>query len=97
MRGGEDLALPYRWIMRNLITVRGQWMDDTAAIPCLIGQVRGGLLDLGQPISARQRLLWVYSEGGSGCFAPYRRSHPSRSAPRFEMPTVERSYLGRRL
>ena len=47
MLGGEDLALPYPWIMRNLITVRGQWMYDTAAIPGLIGLIRGGLLDLG--------------------------------------------------
>jgi alcohol dehydrogenase len=44
MLGGEDLALPYPWIMRNRITVRGQWMYDAAAIP---GLVRGGLLDLG--------------------------------------------------
>ena len=47
MLGGEDLALPYPWIMRNLITVRGQWMYDTAAIPSLIGLIHGGLLDLG--------------------------------------------------
>ena len=47
MLGGEDLALPYPWIMRNLITVRGQWMYDTAAISGLVGLVRGGLLDLG--------------------------------------------------
>jgi alcohol dehydrogenase len=47
MLGGEDLALPYPWIMRNLITVRGQWMYDTAAISGLVGLVRGGVLDLG--------------------------------------------------
>jgi alcohol dehydrogenase len=47
MLGGEDLALPYPWIMRNLITVRGQWMYDTAAIPGLVSLVRSGLLDLG--------------------------------------------------
>ena len=47
MLGGEDLALPYPWIMRNLITVRGQWMYDTTAIPGLVGLIRGGLLDLG--------------------------------------------------
>jgi alcohol dehydrogenase len=47
MLGEEDLALPYPWIMRNLITVRGQWMYDTAAIPRLVGSVRRGLLDLG--------------------------------------------------
>ena len=33
MLGGEELSLPYPWLMRNLITVRGQWMYDTAAIP----------------------------------------------------------------
>ena len=48
MLGGEELALPYPWIMRNLITVRGQWMYDTTAIPGLLGLVRSGLLDLGQ-------------------------------------------------
>ncbi len=26
MLGGDDLALPYPWIMRNNTTVRGQWM-----------------------------------------------------------------------
>ena len=46
MLGGADLALPYPWIMRNLITVRGQWMYNADAIPGLIGLIRGGLLDL---------------------------------------------------
>lgn len=46
MLGGEDLALPYPWIMRNLITVRGQWMYDAAAVPGMVGLIRGGLLDL---------------------------------------------------
>ena len=47
MLGGDDLALPYPWIMRNLITIRGQWMYDATAIPGLVGLVRSGLLDLG--------------------------------------------------
>jgi len=46
MLGGEDLALPYPWIMRNLITVRGQWMFQTTAVPGMVGLVRGGVLDL---------------------------------------------------
>ena len=46
MLGGEDLALPHPWIMRNLITLRGQWMYDTAAVPGMLGLVHGGLLDL---------------------------------------------------
>ena len=42
MLGGEDLALPCPWIMRNLITVRGQWMYDTAAIPGLVAWFAAG-------------------------------------------------------
>jgi alcohol dehydrogenase len=48
MLGGEDLSLPYPWIMRNLITVRGQWMYETAVIPGLVNLIRSGLLDLDQ-------------------------------------------------
>ncbi len=47
MLGGDDLALPYPWIMRNLITLRGQWMYEPAAVPGLVGLIRSGLLDLG--------------------------------------------------
>ncbi len=48
MLGGEDLALPYPWIMRNLITLRGRWMYGPTAVPNLVGLIRAGLLDLGQ-------------------------------------------------
>ncbi len=48
MLGGEDLALPYPWIMRNLITVKGQWMYSREAVAGMVGLVRAGLLDLGQ-------------------------------------------------
>jgi alcohol dehydrogenase len=48
MLGGEDLALPYPWIMRNLITVKGQWMYPREAVAGMVGLVRAGLLDLGQ-------------------------------------------------
>ncbi|GLO79882.1 zinc-binding alcohol dehydrogenase family protein [Sulfitobacter pontiacus] len=48
MLGGDDLALPYPWIMRNRITVRGQWMYDRTAIGSLVNLVRSGLVDLGQ-------------------------------------------------
>jgi alcohol dehydrogenase len=44
----EDLALPYRWLMRNSITVRGQWMFPRTAAPGLISLARSGLLDLSQ-------------------------------------------------
>ena len=46
MLGGDDLALPYPWIMRNNISIRGQWMYPSEANIRLIGLVRSGLLDL---------------------------------------------------
>jgi alcohol dehydrogenase len=48
MLGGDDLALPYPWIMRNSITVRGQWMYPPQANTRLIELARSGLLDLNQ-------------------------------------------------
>ncbi len=42
----SDLALPYRWLMRNGITVRGQWMCPPTANVDMIKLVRSGLLDL---------------------------------------------------
>jgi alcohol dehydrogenase len=47
MLGGDDLALPYHWLMRNNITLRGQWMFPREAVPRLIALARAGLLDLG--------------------------------------------------
>jgi alcohol dehydrogenase len=46
MLGGDDLALPYPWIMRNCITIIGQWMYPAEANTRLISLVRSGLLDL---------------------------------------------------
>lgn len=46
MLGGDDLALPYPWLMRNSITVRGQWMYPREAPHGLVALVRAGLLDL---------------------------------------------------
>ncbi len=48
MQGGEPLGLPYPWLMRNNITVRGQWMYPPSAIGRLAGILRAGLIDLGQ-------------------------------------------------
>lgn len=48
MLGGEDLRLPYPWIMRNCITLHGQWMYPQSAVPSLIALARSGLLDLSQ-------------------------------------------------
>ncbi len=47
MLGGDDLALPYPWIMRNCITIHGQWMYGQAAVPRLVALARSGLLDFG--------------------------------------------------
>lgn len=41
-----DVALPYRWIMRNNITILGQWMYPRHAVPRFIALVQSGLLPL---------------------------------------------------
>ena len=46
MLGGDDLALPYPWIMRNNISIRGQWMYPREATTRLVGLIRSGLLKL---------------------------------------------------
>ena len=46
MLGGDGLDLPYPWIMRNDITVRGKWMCSPDAIPRMAALVRSGLLPL---------------------------------------------------
>ncbi len=48
MLGGDDLSFPYPWLMRNSVTVRGQWMYPRDANDRLIALARSGLLDLGQ-------------------------------------------------
>ncbi len=42
----EDLSLPYAWLMRNCVTVRGQFMYPRAAIGRLVALVRAGVLEL---------------------------------------------------
>jgi NADPH:quinone reductase-like Zn-dependent oxidoreductase len=46
MLGGPDLELPYPWIMRDCITIRGQWMYPADATIRLVGMIRSGLLGL---------------------------------------------------
>ncbi|GAB2526082.1 alcohol dehydrogenase catalytic domain-containing protein [Nocardia heshunensis] len=46
MLGGADLALPYPWLMRNSVTVRGQWMFPRTANVGLIRLAAAGTLDL---------------------------------------------------
>lgn len=47
--GGQDgdLGLPYAWLMRNNITIRGQWMYPRSAVAKLIAMIKSGQLDLG--------------------------------------------------
>ena len=47
MAGGGDLALPYPWLMRNNITLRGNWMYPRAAVGRLVKLIRTGLIDIG--------------------------------------------------
>jgi alcohol dehydrogenase len=46
MAGGAGLELPYAWLMRNCVTIRGQWMYPRDAIVRMIGLIRAGLVDL---------------------------------------------------
>ena len=46
MLGGDDLALPYPWIMRNCVSIRGVWMYPPEATIRLVALVRSGLLKL---------------------------------------------------
>ena len=48
MLGVADLGLPYPGIMRNCITLHGQWMHPQSAAPRLIELARSGLPDLWQ-------------------------------------------------
>lgn len=46
MLGGADLALPYPWLMRNSVTVRGRWMYPRTANVGIIRLLASGALDL---------------------------------------------------
>ena len=46
MTGGAELELPYPWIMRNCITIHGQFMYPREAPARLVALVRAGLLRL---------------------------------------------------
>jgi alcohol dehydrogenase len=48
MLDGAGLDLPYSWMMRNNITVRGQWMYPPHAGALMVGMIRAGLVDLAQ-------------------------------------------------
>ena len=44
----SDLQLPYVWMMRNGITIRGQWMYPRDAIPRMVALVRSGRIAIDQ-------------------------------------------------
>jgi alcohol dehydrogenase len=46
MLGGADLALPYPWLMRNSVTVRGQWLAPRSANTGMIRLIASGTLAL---------------------------------------------------
>jgi len=48
LMGGQqhELAIPYNWLMRNSVTLRGQWMFPRTANASLIALARAGLVDL---------------------------------------------------
>ncbi len=46
MLGGAGLELPYPWIMRSCITIRGQWLCPPDAAVRMVGLIRSGLLEL---------------------------------------------------
>jgi alcohol dehydrogenase len=46
MLGGDEFALPYPWLMRNSVTVRGQWMYPREANAGIIRLLASGALDL---------------------------------------------------
>jgi alcohol dehydrogenase len=48
MLGGGGLDLPYSWMMRNCITLRGQWMYPPHAATLMAGLIRAGLVELSQ-------------------------------------------------
>ena len=45
-QGGDDLRLPYPWLMRNCVTVRGQFMHPRTANQQMVQLIRSGLVDL---------------------------------------------------
>jgi alcohol dehydrogenase len=48
MLGGEDLALPYPWLMHNSVTIRGQWMYPRPANAGMIRLIETGAVDIGE-------------------------------------------------
>jgi len=48
LQGGGVLELPYAWIMRNGVTIIGQWMYPPEAVSRMVDLIRSGLVRLDQ-------------------------------------------------
>jgi alcohol dehydrogenase len=46
LEGGPDLQIPYHWLMRNGITLKGQWMYSPKAVVQMINLINSGLINL---------------------------------------------------
>ena len=46
MAAGGGLELPYAWMMRNCITIHGQWMFPREAPSRMVDLIRAGLVRL---------------------------------------------------
>ncbi len=46
LRANAPLSLAYDWIMRNNVTLRGQWMYPPSAPRKMVSMIRAGLIDL---------------------------------------------------
>jgi len=64
MLGGAGLDLPYPWIMRNCITIRGQWMYPPEATTLMVGLIRGGLVKLEDLDQANQAVAHAAAHSG---------------------------------
>ncbi|MEV4598422.1 zinc-binding alcohol dehydrogenase family protein [Amycolatopsis sp. NPDC049253] len=74
MLGGAELSLPYPWLMRNSVTVRGQWMYPRAANVGIIRLLESGALDLAPERVTRFGLAEVdkavaHAAASSGAFS----------------------------
>lgn len=67
-----DLDIPYNYVMRNNLVIRGQWMSPRHAPSQLIGMIHSGLLSL-EPFSVttfpleqvNQAIHYAYNHGGA--------------------------------
>ncbi|WP_417613664.1 zinc-binding dehydrogenase [Parasphingorhabdus sp.] len=78
MEGGGILELPYVWIMRNCVSIIGNWMYDATAPRDMVKLIKSGLIDIDnyqiQPFPLEQ--------------APEAVAHAARHAGPFELTVL---------